>query len=70
MAFLPFSRSSDEPAADGSDGWGDAPLEGGGAKMTFLEHLDEFRKRLVVSIAAIGVGCIVAFTFVQKSTPS
>ena len=34
--------------------------------MTFLEHLDELRKRIVVSLAAIGVGCLVAFTFVQK----
>jgi sec-independent protein translocase protein TatC len=66
MALLPFSRSSDEPAADDSDGWGDSPRGGGGAKMTFLEHLDELRKRIVVSVAAIGVGCIVAFTFVDK----
>jgi sec-independent protein translocase protein TatC len=66
MALLPFSRSSEEPEADDSDGWGDALLKGGGAKMTFLEHLDELRKRLTISIAAIGVGCIVAFAFVQK----
>jgi sec-independent protein translocase protein TatC len=66
MALLPFPRSSDEPAADDSDGWGDPRLEGGGAKMTFLEHLDELRKRIVVSVAAIGVGCIIAFTFVDK----
>jgi sec-independent protein translocase protein TatC len=66
MAFLPFPRSSDEPTADDSDGWGGDSPEGGGAKMTFLEHLDELRKRIVISIAAIGVGCIVAFTFVDK----
>jgi sec-independent protein translocase protein TatC len=66
MALLPFPRSSDDPAADDPDGWGGSSLEGGGAKMTFLEHLDELRKRLVVSVAAVGVGCIIAFTFVQK----
>jgi sec-independent protein translocase protein TatC len=66
MALFPSSRSSDQPAADDSGLWGDEPLEGGGAKMTFLEHLDELRKRLVVAIASIGVGCIVAFTFVDK----
>jgi sec-independent protein translocase protein TatC len=66
MAFLPFSRSSDEPGADDSDGWGGASPEGGGAKMTFLEHLDELRKRIVVSLAAIAVGCLIAFTFVEK----
>jgi sec-independent protein translocase protein TatC len=66
MALLPFSRSSEQPAADESDGWGESSPEGGGAKMTFLEHLDELRKRIVVALAAIGVGCIVAFTFVEK----
>jgi sec-independent protein translocase protein TatC len=66
MALLPFSRSSDQPGADDSDGWGVASPEGGGAKMTFLEHLDELRKRIVVSLAAIAVGCVVAFTFVEK----
>jgi sec-independent protein translocase protein TatC len=66
MALLPFFRSFDQPAADDADGWSGLSPEGGGAKMTFLEHLDELRKRLVVSIAAIGVGCLIAFTFVQK----
>jgi sec-independent protein translocase protein TatC len=66
MALFPFSRSSDEPKADGSDGWGGLSPEGGGAKMTFLEHLDELRKRIVVSVAAVGVGCIVAFAFIEK----
>ena len=66
MALLPLPRSSDEPTADDSDGWGVASPEGGGAKMTFLEHLDELRKRIVVSVTAILVGCLIAFTFVQK----
>ena len=66
MALLPFSRSSEQPAADESDGWGESSPEGGGAKMTFLEHLDELRKRIVASLLAIAVGCLVAFTFVQK----
>lgn len=66
MALLPFPRSSDDPSAGDPGSWGDSEPEGGGAKMTFLEHLDELRKRLVVSIAAIGVGCIVAFAFVDK----
>jgi len=66
MALLPFSRSSDQPDADESDGWGGVSPEGGGAKMTFLEHLDELRKRIVVALAAILVGCLVAFTFVQQ----
>jgi sec-independent protein translocase protein TatC len=66
MALLPFPRSSDEPSSGDSGFWGDSEHEGGGAKMTFLEHLDELRKRLVVSLAAIGVGCLIAFAFVDK----
>src|SRR5262245_58339051 len=37
-----------------------------GASMSFLEHLDELRKRLIVSCVAIGVGMLVAFAFVQR----
>ena len=66
MALLPFSRSADEPANGEADGWGGATSEGGGAKMTFLEHLDELRKRIVIALTAILVGCLVAFTFVQR----
>ncbi len=66
MALLPFPRSSDEPASDDSGFWGNSEPEGGGAKMTFLEHLDELRKRIIVSLAAVAVGCVIAFTFVDK----
>ena len=34
--------------------------------MSFLDHLDELRKRLIVSIAAVFVGVIVAFGFVDQ----
>jgi sec-independent protein translocase protein TatC len=66
MPLLPFSRSSDEPPSGDSGFWGDSGSEAGGAKMTFLEHLDELRKRLVVSVASIGVGCLIAFAFVDR----
>lgn len=36
------------------------------AKMPLTEHLSELRKRLVVSIAAIGIGFIVAFNFSDR----
>ena len=75
MALVPFRRrrratavttAAAAPAAE-PDPWGDEVEEqGGDARMTFLEHLDELRRRLVISAAAIGVGCAIAFTFVGQ----
>jgi sec-independent protein translocase protein TatC len=66
MALFPALRNSDEPSPDDSDGWGNSGTEGGGAKMTFLEHLDELRRRLTYSLVSILVGCLIAFTFVGR----
>jgi len=37
-----------------------------GAKMSFLEHLDELRKRIVYSLSAVGIALLIAFTFITK----
>jgi sec-independent protein translocase protein TatC len=37
-----------------------------GARMSFLEHLDELRKRIVNSLIAVGVGILITFTFIQR----
>ena len=39
-------------------------LEGG--RMSFLEHLDELRRRLIASLIGIALGCVVAFIFLDK----
>jgi sec-independent protein translocase protein TatC len=39
--------------------------EGAGGKMSFLEHLDELRKRLVQSCIGIAVGICVGFAFIN-----
>jgi sec-independent protein translocase protein TatC len=41
-------------------------LEEGGARMSFLEHLDELRKRLINSAIALGVGCVISFVFLSR----
>lgn len=38
----------------------------GEAKMSFLDHLDEFRKRIVYAAISIGVGFLIAFAFIQR----
>ena len=40
--------------------------EDASTKMSFLEHLDELRKRIIYSAASIGVGFLIAFLFVQQ----
>ena len=42
----------------------DLELEGG--RMSFLEHLDELRKRLIASIIGIAVGCVISFIFLDR----
>jgi sec-independent protein translocase protein TatC len=37
-----------------------------GSKMSFLEHLDELRKRLLISVAALVAGFLLAFTFIDR----
>ncbi|MCX6537343.1 MAG: twin-arginine translocase subunit TatC [Acidobacteria bacterium] len=43
----------------------DADDDGAG-KMSFLEHLDELRKRLTVSAIALAVGVLIAFLFIDR----
>ena len=37
-----------------------------GAKMSFLDHLDELRRRIIVSLVGVLVGCLISFTFVTR----
>ena len=65
MALVPFpDPSTEEPEDDGSqlDEAGDADSTGG--KMSFLEHLDELRKRLITAAISLVVGFLIAFAFI------
>jgi sec-independent protein translocase protein TatC len=35
-------------------------------KMSFLDHLDELRRRLVASAISLGVGAVIAFVFIDR----
>ena len=48
------------------DGAPDPDDRPGAGAMPFLEHLDELRKRLLVSVAALGVGFVGSWMFVER----
>ena len=63
MALVPFpgTKSGAYKALPPDD---DDDLLAGG-KMSFLEHLDELRKRIVNSCIAVGVGIVLTFAFIE-----
>ncbi len=43
-----------------------APGDTAAGAMPFLEHLDELRKRLIVSVSALGIGFVVSWVYVER----
>ena len=74
MALVPFpsqNRSDDQsenlPAKPGGFSPFDEDEEPAGeGRMTFLEHLDELRKRITHAVGALLVGFIIAFAFIGR----
>ena len=69
MAVAPFPkptalRSDDRDEDDRIALTDPEPLEDG--RMSFLDHLDELRKRLIASVYALVIGCVIAFFFVNR----
>jgi sec-independent protein translocase protein TatC len=60
MALVPF------PSATPGDDEDDDPIDDAGSKMSFLEHLDELRKRLIYIVYALIFGCVIAGIFIQR----
>ena len=61
MALVPVP----DPSADDQEfQQPDEPTEFEAGKMSFLEHLDELRKRLIVAVAALVVGFLICFAFI------
>lgn len=70
MALVPFPGARSELDRSGDD---DPRIEltdpdelDDGSRMSFLEHLDELRKRLIYSVYALLIGCAIAFFFVGR----
>ena len=68
MALVPFLNNAAKPAAnDDEPDWDDHDLEDTtGGKMSFLDHLDELRRRIIYSLIAVGVGFGVAFFWLDN----
>ncbi len=61
MALVPFPNQAATPGEDDTDPeWSD---DHAGGKMSFLEHLDELRKRIIWSLIALFIGFVIAFGF-------
>jgi sec-independent protein translocase protein TatC len=68
MALVPFPGAA-KPALDDDDNRHihlTDPDDDPGAKMSFLDHLDELRKRLIACVYGLIIGCAIAFFFVQR----
>jgi len=68
MALVPFPSAA-QPAPDDDRHihlTDPEDFEDAGAKMSFLDHLDELRTRLIYSVYALVFGCFVAFIFINR----
>ena len=69
MALVRFPGTSPAASPEDPDDTPDSELSDdeldAGAKMSFLEHLDELRKRLIASLVALIAGTVVAFFFLD-----
>ena len=65
MALVPFPGSQSGALQRPPDEEDDDELSTAG-KMSFLEHLDELRKRILRAAIGIGVGVVAGFTFHQE----
>lgn len=73
MALVPFpSQNRDDDRQDlpekpgAFSPFGDHDEEPGEGRMTFLEHLDELRKRITHAVSALLVGFVLAFIFIDE----
>ena len=62
MALVPFpKKASKATASDEEPDWDDPDPEETGGKMSFLDHLDELRRRIIYSLLSVAGGFFIAF---------
>ena len=72
MALVPFPRKAPQPVADDDldpdrdrDDLDSLEDEDAGGKMSFLDHLDELRRRIIYALAAVLIGFVISFVFIN-----
>ena len=74
MALVPFPRKAPPAVPDDDLDPDREDLEGGlldsddssGGKMSFLDHLDELRRRIVYAVVAVLAGFVISFFFINQ----
>ena len=67
MALVPFSRpGSPSDPDDDLDPEAPATGEDGGGAMSFLDHLDELRRRIIWAVASLAAGFLICCFFIQQ----
>ena len=67
MAFVPFpSKAGKSASSDPDPDWDDDdPSPDGAGKMSFLDHLDELRKRIVWALVGVVIGFAISIAFLN-----
>jgi len=66
MALVPFPQKSATPAEEPD--WDSDTESAEGGRMSFLEHLDELRKRLIWALLSLVIGVVIAAFFLERQT--
>jgi sec-independent protein translocase protein TatC len=69
MALVPFPSHGVQPVPDDDIDRDPDDVDGGeddGGKMSFLEHLDELRKRIIWAVVSLAAGFLVCCFFIQQ----
>src|SRR5688572_15250128 len=69
MALVPFPNQGPKPVPDDDldpDRDDDLEDDSEGGKMSFLEHLDELRRRIIYAVLSLAGGFIICCFFIQQ----
>jgi sec-independent protein translocase protein TatC len=70
VGLIPFPKNAPAPMPDDDlvedrDDLETAADDEMGGKMSFLDHLDELRRRIIYAVLSIGIGFVIAFFFID-----